>query len=657
MVLFTSIYYWQNLRYHASFAIVFALNFLILSIILMGVGLLLKIIVFSMKRYCARSKRNRTESEDAEVLLEREEAVSPELEHKRRGKWFASKGILTLALVIDILGSLFILATIFFLSLLPAVFYGLHLIPLFVALLATSSFYAVCMLILIAWMALKRKEKLDDAEERPSNDTFKAKSKMVVMRHKNLFLSLGLIGTILTILLPLGLRDTCLCIFTKKYGISVLSGDAVLTSRMLRSFIFDKVCPPGPPCHVYATLPSDASSSVFINVHTDYDVQGISVAYDSLSNYTETGKLQYSAASSSYSLDFEDLGRRTVHTVLLYGLVPETDYYYHVVYNGESYNGSVYRTLPKNGTQSNMTIGIGGDVGSNDIAEGVTASLSSRDPDVLIVGGDAAYDDGLQACWYSWDLYLEGFEKYNALRNRTVPFIVSVGNHDVGFNAMSNATLNQNELPLYFYFLPQHYRFDPTTGLELMEVPSPHERRTYFYHLIGNTMQVSLDSGYVATYPFQAKWMEDILPQFESYAKFGNYHVPIYPTCSSTVDNPITHIEVAAQNFVPAFEKHGFKALFENHVHLFKKTYPIKQGVYDPNGIVYYGDGNWGITPSNCISLGFLANDTGIIEVVNNTRHVWIVELNTTNFEIYPVDIDGKQFYPSSYGNMSVNAI
>ena len=42
------------------------------------------------------------------------------------------------------------------------------------------------------------------------------------------------------------------------------------------------------------------------------------------------------------------------------------------------------------------------------------------------------------------------------------------------------------------------------------------------------------------------------------------------------------------------FEKYFVNAVFENHDHAYKRTYPLVDGSKDPLGVVYFGDGSWG---------------------------------------------------------------
>jgi hypothetical protein len=48
------------------------------------------------------------------------------------------------------------------------------------------------------------------------------------------------------------------------------------------------------------------------------------------------------------------------------------------------------------------------------------------------------------SCYYSWDTFYYLFNPlYNNL-GRLVPMIFSIGNHDVGFDALNNLNVTQN---------------------------------------------------------------------------------------------------------------------------------------------------------------------------------------------------------------------
>ena len=83
---------------------------------------------------------------------------------------------------------------------------------------------------------------------------------------------------------------------------------------------------------------------------------------------------------------------------------------------------------------------FGGDLGYEPAGRDLIDLVFYQNPDVILIGGDIAYDNGNRHCYYSWDLMLSKFEEQFGKLNRLVPFILSVGNHDVGFNALASVS-------------------------------------------------------------------------------------------------------------------------------------------------------------------------------------------------------------------------
>ena len=86
---------------------------------------------------------------------------------------------------------------------------------------------------------------------------------------------------------------------------------------------------------------------------------------------------------------------------------------------------------------------VGGDVSMTPEGLTITDNLVNYDPDVIIIGGDITYDDGMRTCYYSWDNFYDIFDELNNKLNRLVPLIMTVGNHDVGFDSMATVQLNK----------------------------------------------------------------------------------------------------------------------------------------------------------------------------------------------------------------------
>ena len=62
---------------------------------------------------------------------------------------------------------------------------------------------------------------------------------------------------------------------------------------------------------------------------------------------------------------------------------------------------------------------------------------------------------------------------------------------------------------------------------------------------------------------------------------------------------------------------------FENHIHGFKRTKPLRGGKVVDKGTVYIGDGSWGPLIGNCKEVNQdLMENNGIL------HHIWLIELD-----------------------------
>jgi hypothetical protein len=156
--------------------------------------------------------------------------------------------------------------------------------------------------------------------------------------------------------------------------------------------------------------------------------------------------------------DVESIGQRNIFVCLLTDLDSDTTYEFTLLDKENPIFNSTYVTLPRKGQaySDSITIMFGGDYGFLDNGRGLVSTISEQDVDVIIIGGDVAYDNGNKHCYYSWDLMLWDFEAEFKQIGRIIPFIFSVGNHDVGKSSMSsvNLTVSPQDGPLYFTNFP-----------------------------------------------------------------------------------------------------------------------------------------------------------------------------------------------------------
>lgn len=94
--------------------------------------------------------------------------------------------------------------------------------------------------------------------------------------------------------------------------------------------------------------------------------------------------------------------------------------------------------------------------------------------------------------------------------------------------------------------------------------------------------------------------MIDTLKQNPKKLKFVNYHVPMYSGCKDFDIDPQTFV-YGLFHWIPYFDKYRVMAVYENHVHSFKRTKPLRGSIPAENGTVYMGDGAFGaITSEFC---------------------------------------------------------
>ncbi|MEZ5301505.1 MAG: hypothetical protein R3F11_12780 [Verrucomicrobiales bacterium] len=117
---------------------------------------------------------------------------------------------------------------------------------------------------------------------------------------------------------------------------------------------------------------------------------------------------------------------------------------------------------------------------------------------------------------------------------------------------------------------------------------------------------IQLDSNHTQPVAAQTAWLADALAKRGAVPlKFACYHRPAWGT--GTKGN-ITEIQA---QWSPLFEQHGVLAAFENDHHVYKRSRPLKAGAVTDDGVLYLGDGAWGVEtrkiPPSASGLNYLA--------------------------------------------------
>ncbi len=302
----------------------------------------------------------------------------------------------------------------------------------------------------------------------------------------------------------------------------------------------------------------------------------------------------------------------------LKNLEPDTEYFFRIA-DGEIHR---FRTMPKDLTTRPLKVVIGGDAYfSKELYHKMNLEVASKEPDFVVMAGDIVYAEGLRCALrpYSWkvnrwETFFEIWSKDMVTKDgRLIPIVPVIGNHDVkeGFD-------NPHIKEVFFY---EFFLF-PIKGVPFQTLEFGRDLCLYL-----------LDSGH--TYPvggMQTEWLERKLKK----NKETKYNIPVYHIGAYPSETSYTHrgSKDIRKFWVPLFEQYGVRVAFEHDNHTFKKTYPIWKGVIDPKGILYLGDGSWGVPPLKPEKHWYL-------EKAEQTNCYWLLKIDPHQTKAFAFDISG----------------
>lgn len=318
--------------------------------------------------------------------------------------------------------------------------------------------------------------------------------------------------------------------------------------------------------------------------------------------------------------------QRYVHRVGLQGLRSNTEYEVRFADSDAIY---YFRTLPKNLNKKSLKIAIGGDsMHRKEWFEKTNRVVTSYDPDFVIIGGDMAYENGLaeniQRIYDWFDAYKNTLVTED---NRIIPCIVGIGNHEVvgGYYKQHEGYEQTNEfrrrIAPYFYGL---FAFPGQPGYNVLDFGN------YLSLVILDTEHSNPIEG------VQTEWLKRTLAaRKDVHHVIPIYHVPAYPSVRDYFGSTQTLVR---DTWTPIFEENGVRIAFENHDHAYKRTFPIKSQKIDETGIVYVGDGSWGVQEREVHSL----DSAWYLKRVQSIKAFTLLTLEDRQFSLISVDEDGN---------------
>ena len=373
---------------------------------------------------------------------------------------------------------------------------------------------------------------------------------------------------------------------------------------------------------VYLTWHADPSTSITINWVDLYENAGDTVLY----RIEKSGDNQppWERATGEHGTVADSLLR--VHRVRIGGLEPDRVYQFIIADQPPERRGPVFRfrTMPAKVSRPIRFVTGGDMMHSREMVDAMNRIAGNLSPDFAVLGGDLAYaNDMLAMPWVDW---LQSWTRHARTRDGLlIPMIAVIGNHEVSGGGYGQTPQQAR----YYYDL-----FAPPGG------------RSNFAVDFGEYLSiVALDSHHSQPVEGQSAWLRTALRQRrEQKYLFAVYHYPAYGTTKAPKDGLPSDADVAKRiqaEWVPLFERFGLTAVFENDHHTFKRTHRIRDGKRDDaNGILYLGDGCWGVATRPVPEPG----SVWYLARAESRHHLWHVTLDGSQAVFEAVDIDGQVF-------------
>jgi len=337
---------------------------------------------------------------------------------------------------------------------------------------------------------------------------------------------------------------------------------------------------------------------------------------DSMRILWETKKS--SACTVSYgkqlpmTLTVESTPSQTMHEVVLTGLDAATQYLYRVSINdsgGAKMETEILSFQTAVLPDSPFAFVVIGDTQRNPpvIAKLQKMAYSLR-PNFEIHCGDVVDTGPDKNEWVN-----EMLAESNVLMSR-VPLYPTLGNHE------------KNHSHYYQYF----------------SLPSPEYYYTYTY---GNAQFFVLDSNKeVGPGTEQWKWLDEQLGKSKAKWKFCYHHHPVYTSDENDYGDTYKGTsfwgEKRVRPLAELYEKHAVDIVFQGHIHVYERSWPIRAGkVVEDGGVIYLtsGGGGGGLEAAAPSRTWFQKRHYG-------GHHICYVTINGGSLELQAFDLEGRMF-------------
>lgn len=258
----------------------------------------------------------------------------------------------------------------------------------------------------------------------------------------------------------------------------------------------------------------------------------------------------------------------TVHEIKLENLTPKSRYFYKVTCTdaeGKPIESGVLSFFTAVDADDAWSFAVVGDTQGNAAMTGqVGRKIWNRRPHFVLHCGDVV-DDGASKRMWVHDLFGPCAELFGR-----VPVFPCIGNHE------------KNHENYYRYF----------------SLPKP---EYYYSYVYGNAEFFSIDTNKkVGPGSEQYEWLDKALARSTATWKVCYHHHPAYSSDNDDYGDTFKKFPTAegdrnARQLSALYEKHKVDIAFNGHIHVYERTWPIREGkVNRTNGVIYITSGGGG---------------------------------------------------------------
>jgi predicted phosphodiesterase len=352
-------------------------------------------------------------------------------------------------------------------------------------------------------------------------------------------------------------------LFVSFVSVSTVVG-AVMLGRVNR--VPDATQPPAVPAAPQPDAVADPASGFKVAPYLQYPTRtGIKVMCETFE--PTTCSIAYGTALPGTATIADDTPG-TMHELRLDKLIPKTRYFYQVTCttaDGKVFPGKWLSFFTAPDTDDAWSFTVIGDTQRNPIVTGQIAKLMwERRPNFVMHCGDVV-DAGPDNKQWTGDLFTPCLELFGR-----VAVLPCIGNHE------------KNHAHYYQYF----------------SLPKP---EYYYSFRYGNAEFFSIDTNKkVGPGTEQFQWLDRALAKSDATWKICFHHHPPYSSDNNDFGDsfktfPTGEGDRNARSLVELYEKHKVDVVFNGHVHIYERTWPIRAGKVDQkNGVLYITSGGGG---------------------------------------------------------------